>query len=181
MHFYYLCKKIQVKTSRFFCVLFMAVAVLMTSCTMKYSFTGASIPPEVKTISIHYLKNTALLVKPTLSQQLTDELRNRFTTQTSLTPVNKNGDFDISGEITNYATSPVAIQGNQTAAMNRLTVTISIRFVNKYDEKQNYESSFSRYVDYPSSQALASVENQILDEIIGYLVDDVFNKTAVNW
>lgn len=80
------------------------VALLMTSCTMKYSFTGASIPPEVKTISIHYLKNTALLVKPTLSQQLTDELRNRFSTQTSLTPVNQNGDFDISGEITNYAT-----------------------------------------------------------------------------
>jgi len=164
-----------------FYALCMAVALLMTSCTMKYSFTGASIPPEVKTISIHYLKNTALLVKPTLSQQLTDELRNRFSTQTSLTPVNQNGDFDISGEITNYATSPVAIQGNQTAAMNRLTVTISIRFVNKYDEKQNYESSFSRYVDYPSTQALASVENQILEEIISYLVDDVFNKTAVNW
>ncbi|HOV10453.1 MAG TPA: LptE family protein [Bacteroidales bacterium] len=159
----------------------LSLAMLMESCTMKYSFTGASIPPEVKTISIHYLKNTAPLVKPTLSQQLTDELRNRFTTQTSLTPVNQNGDFDISGEITNYATSPVAIQGNQTAAMNRLTVTISIRFVNKFDEKQNYETSFSRYVDYPSSQALASVENQILEEIIGYLVDDVFNKTAVNW
>lgn len=161
--------------------LFLTSVFLLVSCTMKYSFTGASIPPEVKTISIHYLKNTALLVKPTLSMQLTDELRNRFTSQTSLTPVNQNGDFDISGEITNYATSPVAIQGNQTAALNRLTVTINIRFVNKFDEKQNYETSFSRYVDYPSSQALASVESQIIEEIIGYLVDDVFNKTAVNW
>ena len=113
--------------------------------------------------------------------QLTDELRNRFTSQTSLTPVNTNGDFDISGEIINYATSPVAIQGNQTAALNRLTVTINIRFVNKFDEKQNYETTFSRYVDYPSSQPLSSVESQIIEEIIGYLVDDVFNKTAVNW
>lgn len=169
------------KRSGLHLLFFLAGALMLASCTMKYSFTGASIPPNVKTISIHYLKNTAPLVKPTLSQQLTDELRNRFSSQTSLTTVNQNGDFDIAGEITNYATSPVAIQGNQTAALNRLTVSINIRFVNKFDEKQNYETSFSRYVDYPSSQALASVENQILEEIIGYLVDDVFNKTAVNW
>jgi len=169
------------KKTGFFILSFFTVALILSSCKVKYSFTGASIPPEVKTISIHYLKNTAALVKPTLSQQLTDEIRNRFTSQTNLTPVNSNGDFDISGEITNYATSPVAIQGNQTAAMNRLTVTINIRFVNKFDENQNYETSFSRYVDYPSSQALSSVESQIIEEIIGYLVDDVFNKTAVNW
>lgn len=151
------------------------------SCKVNYSFTGASIPPEIKTISISYLKNNASIVKPTLSQQLTEELKNRFATQTNLTSVNINGDFDISGEITNYYTSPVAIQGNQTAALNRLTVTINIRFVNKFDEKQNYETSFSRYVDYPSSQALASAEGEIIEEIIGYLVDDIFNKTAVNW
>jgi len=169
------------KKAGLYFLLLMIGAMLLVSCKVKYSFTGASIPPEVKTISVHYLKNTAALVKPTLSMQLTDELRNRFTSQTSLTPVTSNGDFDISGEITNYATSPVAIQGNQTAALNRLTVTINIRFVNKFDEKQNYETSFSRYVDYPSSQALASVESQIIEEIIGYLVDDVFNKTAVNW
>lgn len=169
------------KRAGLYFLLLLAGTMSLVSCKVKYSFTGASIPPEVKTISIHYLKNTAALVKPTLSMQLTDELRNRFTSQTSLTPVNSNGDFDISGEITNYATSPVAIQGNQTAALNRLTVTINIRFVNKFDEKQNYETIFSRYVDYPSTKPLASVESQIIEEIIGYLVDDVFNKTAVNW
>jgi len=170
-----------VRRTYFYLMLFFAGTLLIASCKVNYSFTGASIPPEIKTISIHYLKNTAALVKPTLSQQLTEELRNRFTTQTNLTPVTSNGDFDISGEITNYTTAPVAIQGNQTAALNRLTVIINVRFVNKYDEKQNYETSFSRYVDYPSSQTLASVEGQILEEIIGYLVDDIFNKTAVNW
>lgn len=151
------------------------------ACKVNYSFTGASIPPEIKTFSIHYLKNTSSLVKPSLSQQLTDALRERFTSQTNLDQVNNGGDFDLSGEITGYTTAPIAIQENQTAAMNRLTVTINIRFVNKKNENQNYETSFSRYADYPSSQSLASVEGTILDEIIGYLVDDVFNKTAVNW
>jgi hypothetical protein len=148
---------------------------------VKYSFTGASIPSDIKTFSIHYLKNTAPLVNPTLSQQLTDALRDKFTSQTNLNQVNSGGDFDFSGEITGYTTAPIAIQGNQTAAMNRLSVTINIRFVNKKNEKLNYETSFSRYSDYPSSQTLASVESSILTEIIGYLVDDVFNKTAVNW
>ncbi len=162
-------------------IVFGIVILTITSCKINYSFSGASIPPEVKTISIHYLKNVASLIKPTLSQQLTDALRERFTSQTNLNQVNSGGDFDISGEITNYTTAPIAIQGNQTAAMNRLTITINIKFVNKLNEKQNYETSFSRYVDYPSSQSLASVESSILDEVIGYLVDDVFNKTAVNW
>ncbi len=160
---------------------FAAIVFFVTSCKVNYSFTGASIPPEIKTFSVHYLKNTSALVKPSLSQQLTDAMRERFTSQTNLNQVNSGGDFDISGEITGYATAPIAIQGNQTAAMNRLTVTINIRFVNKKNESQNYETSFSRYADYPSSQSLASVEGSILDEIIGYLVDDVFNKTAVNW
>jgi hypothetical protein len=157
------------------------IALSFYACKVNYSFTGASIPPEIKTFSVHYIKNTAALVKPSLSQQLTDALRDRFTSQTTLNQVNNGGDFDLSGEITAYATAPIAITGNQTAAMNRLTITINIRFVNKKNEKQNYETSFSRYADYPSSQALASVESGIVDEIVGYLVDDVFNKTAVNW
>ncbi len=162
-------------------LLLLGIITSFYACKPTFSFTGASIPPEIKTFSIHYLKNTAALVKPSLSQQLTDALRDKFTSQTNLNQVNNGGDFDISGEITNYATAPIAIQGNQTAAMNRLTVTINIRFVNKKNEKLNYETSFSRYADYSSSQSLASVEGTILDEIIGYLVDDVFNKTAVNW
>jgi outer membrane lipopolysaccharide assembly protein LptE/RlpB len=161
--------------------LLVGLIILVSACKVNYSFTGASIPPEIKTFSIHYLKNTSALIKPSLSQQLTDALREKFTSQTNLSQVNNGGDFDLSGEITNYVTAPIAIQGNQTAAMNRLTVTINIRFVNKKNEDQNYETSFSRYADYPSLQSLASVEGTILDEIIGYLVDDVFNKTAVNW
>ncbi|MCK9611380.1 MAG: LPS assembly lipoprotein LptE [Bacteroidales bacterium] len=162
-------------------ILLFSMICTIQSCKINYSFTGASIPPEIKTISIHYIKNNASLVKPTLSQQLTEALRNRFSSQTNLVPVNSVGDFDLSGEITNYYTSPTAIQGDQTAALNRLSITINIRFVNKYDEKQNYEASFMRYADYPSSQTLSSVENEIVEQIIEYLVDDVFNKTAVNW
>jgi outer membrane lipopolysaccharide assembly protein LptE/RlpB len=160
---------------------FLVLFAGLSSCKVNYSFTGASIPPEVKTVSIHFFKNIAPLIKSNLSQQFTEALKDRFSAQTSLNQVTNGGDLDLAGEITGYATSPIAIQGNETAAMNRLTMTINVRFTNKFNDTQNFETSFSRYQDYPSSQSLASVEETIVKQIIEYLVDDIFNKTLVNW
>jgi len=160
---------------------FVLSVISFNSCKLNYSMTGASIQPEVKTVSIHYFKNNASLINPMLSQQLTDALRDRFSSQTNLNLVNNNGDLDILGQITNYNTSPIAIQGNETAAMNRLTITISVKYTNKFNEKQNFETSFSRFENYPSTQTLSTVESTIVKQIIDYLIDDIFNKTVVNW
>lgn len=162
----------------FFLSLFL---VLLSGCTGGYSFTGASISPDVKTISIQTFPNNASLVQPQLSQLLSDGLRNKFRTQTSLTLVDFDGDLNIRGEITNYSTSPVAIQGNDQAAMNRLTIMIRVRFVNTKDPKANFDQSFSRYADYNSSQNLADVEVSLMNQINDELIDDIFNKAVVNW
>lgn len=161
-------------------VLFVFMLIFMQACRVSFSFTGGNINPDVKTVSVHYIKNNAPLVIPTLSQQLTDAIRDKFTSQTRLSLINNGGDLDISGEITNYITSPIAIQANQTASQNRLTISINIIFLNKLDEKQNFETSFSRYVDYPSSKPLSEME-EVVKQINEYLVDDIFNKAVVNW
>lgn len=146
-----------------------------------YSFTGASISPDVKTISIKYFPNNALLVQPTLSSIFTETLRDKFTNQTNLKLVNSGGDLNIEGEITGYSAEPVAIQGNQQAALQRLKITISVRFTNKKDEKQNFETSFSRYEDYNASSRLSEVETSLIETITEALAQDVFNKSVVNW
>ncbi|MBN3035411.1 MAG: LptE family protein [Bacteroidales bacterium] len=148
---------------------------------MNYSFTGASIPPEAKTIQINYFQNTASLVEPSLSQILTDALKDKFTSETSLIPVNQGGDLILEGRITDYATQPVAIQGNDQAALNRLTITIQVKYTNTVSEKDSYESSFSRYSDYSSSRNLSEVQEGLISEIVQWLVEDVFNKSVVNW
>jgi hypothetical protein len=153
----------------------------MDSCRVSYSFTGASISPNVKTVSISYLQNNANLVVPTLSRTITDALRNYFTSQTNLNLVDRNGDLNLDGSIIQYVVIPVAIQGNETAALNRLTISLSIKFMNKTDPKQNWESTFSRYRDYSSSLNLSSVQDGLIKEITGELVQDVFNKAVVNW
>jgi hypothetical protein len=151
---------------------------LIAGCS--YSFTGA-IPSLGKTISISYLPNNSLLVQPTLSRKLTEAIRDKFTNQSNLALVGTNGDLNIEGEITGYTTEPVAITGEQTAALQRLKITVNIRFTNKQDETQNFETSFSRFQDYNSKQRLADVENALIELINEDLAQDIFNKAVDNW
>ena len=158
--------------------------ILMTTlvaCRVNYSFTGADIPEQAKTLSVATIMNNASVVNPTLSQKLTNALKDEFQNHTRLMITSENGDLRLEGEITGYDVTPVAIQGNETAAMNRLTITINIRDENTIDSAKDYEQRFSRYADYESSKNLSDVENTLCEDIIKVLVEDVFNKSVVNW
>lgn len=160
-------------------LLILIAAFLLTGCGI-YSFTGASIPAEAKTVSVQHFPNNANLVNPVLSDMITNTLRDYFMNQTTLDGVNDNGDLAIEGEIVDYKTSPTAITGDQ-AALNRLTITVNVRFYNRYDESKNFEQKFSQYEDYPSNQELNSIQDNILDNIVQKLCEDIFNKAVVNW
>lgn len=146
-----------------------------------YSFVNANISPNVKTISVSYLPNNAMLVQPTLSRKLTETIRDKFTGQSSLSLVNSNGDLSVEGEITGYTTEPIAITGDQQGALQRLKITVNIRFSNKIDPKQDFETSFSRFQDYDAKKRLADVEESLIDLISEELAQDIFNKAVVNW
>lgn len=152
----------------------------MAGCGV-YSFTGASIPPEAKTISIVYFVNNAQFVEPSLSQSLTDALRDRFQSQTSLVFVKDGGDLQLEGSITEYSTRPVAIQGDETAALNRLSISVKVRYTNLIDPTKDFETTFTRFEDYPSDQDLSAVKDDLISQIDEALVDDIFNKAVVNW
>lgn len=159
---------------------YMIMMAFLAGCSV-YSFTGASIPPEAKTISITYFVNNADYVEPTLSATITDALRDRFLSQTSLDLTQENGDLQIEGVITEYSTRPIAIQGNETAALNRLTITVKVKFTNLVDPTKDFDQAFSRFEDYPSNEDLSQVKNVLIPEITNNLVDDIFNKSVVNW
>ena len=160
-------------------VIVTTLALVCHSCGI-YSFSGASIPAEAKTVSVDYFPNHAQLVNPLLSDNLTTALRSAMTSQTTLDLIESGGDLAFEGEITDYRTTPVAITG-QTAAMNRLTITVTVRFSNRIDDSKDFEQSFSRYEDYPSDQDLNSVQETLTTTIVDQLVEDIFNKALVNW
>jgi len=161
--------------------LFMSFSSIFLLQGCSYSFTGASISPSVKSISVSYLPNNSALVQPTLSRKLTEAVRDKFTSQSNLSLVGSNGDLNIEGEITGYTTEPVAITGDQEAALQRLKITVNIRFTNKQDSKQDFETNFSRYQDYDSQKRLGEVEESLIDIINEELAQDIFNKAVVNW
>jgi Lipopolysaccharide-assembly len=169
-----------VNISRHSLILLLVMTILSAGCGV-YSFTGASIPPGAKTISVQYFPNHAQLVEPTLSANFTDALRDIFVNQTTLNMVDRNGDLALEGEIVDYKTTPVAIQGNQTAALNRLTITVNVRFVNKIEPDKNFEQKFTQYKDYPSDKDLSTVKDDLISEITDMLITDIFNKAVVNW
>lgn len=162
-------------------VLLLLLLTVSTGCKVNYSLSGASISPDVKTIAVRYFSKTAALGPSSLSQQFTEALKEKFISQTSLSIAEKGADLTLEGTISGYSIQPLAIQANETAAKNRLTISVSVKFTNLKDEKQNFDTGFSRFADFESSQNIAAVEDQLIKEINEQLVDDIFNKAVINW
>jgi len=166
-------------------IVYVALALVGTlgvaACTGGYSFTGASIPAEAKTISITQFPNNASTVNPQLSQKIYDGLQQMFSSQTSLNVIGDDGDLQISGEITDYTTRASSIGSDDNVATNRFTITIKVKFTNRFDSKADFEQSFSRFKDYAASRDFSSVEQGLTEEIVTELCEDIFNKSVVNW
>lgn len=153
----------------------------LPSCKVSYSLSGVNLPITVNTFSVQYFPNRAPLVQAQLSQTFTDALKDKIEGQTRLEMVTGFGDVDFSGEITGYETRPTAITGDETAAMNRLTITVRVKYTNSINPDDSWDASFSRYEDYDSSSSLSDVEDDLIELILENLMDDIFNKAFVNW
>ncbi len=162
-------------------ILIFSILPLMQACKGGYSFTGAEINPNIKTITIKFFPNRASLVQPNLSNVFTETLKDKFVSQTNLELVNFGGDLTLEGEIVNYTVSAQSYQGNETAALNRLTITVKVKYTNDIEPDKSFENSFSRYADFDSQQSLSSVESSLIEEISKELSIDIFNKALANW
>lgn len=159
---------------------FVAVILCVTSCGI-YTFSGTSIQPDVKSVTINYFEYKALRVNPSLSNDLTEALKDKFKKMTRLEQVDMDGDLEIVGEVTGYDTRATAVTAQEVAAKNRLTVSVKISFTNRLYPEEDFEKSFSAYADYDSMQSLDAVEGTLCEEIIEQLVEDILNATVANW
>lgn len=158
------------------------VAVLLAGCKVNYSFTGASVSPDVKTISIATFPSyQAPLAPPSLGQSFTENLKDIFLRQTNLTLVKNNGDLIIEGEITQYRTSDEAVTGNDVSTVSRLTIVVNVIYTDTKNEDNSYEKSFTNFAQFDGTQTLSSVESQLIEEINEKLAQDIFNISLGNW
>ncbi|MDX9909222.1 MAG: LptE family protein [Mariniphaga sp.] len=162
-------------------ILGILLAGTVFSCRIAYSFTGANISPQVKTYSVYYFPNRARLINPTLSQSFTEALREKLQRQTSLNELGEDGDLIFEGQITGYEVRPMAIQKEDMAALNRLTISVRVKFTNNIEPDQSKEQTFSAFEDFDSTSSLSAVEDGLVPEIINKLTEDIFNATLANW
>jgi hypothetical protein len=169
------------KKNSLYIVLFAISCLGLISCKVRYSLRGISIPAEAKTISVGFFTNNTTLGAPSLSQRFTEKMRDVVSSQTPLALVSQNGDLQFEGYIAEYNVAPTAIQSTDLASLNRLTISVNVKFINKLDPSKNYEQMFTRFADFKSSESISSKEPDLVLEIYRQLSEDIFNKSFNNW
>ena len=161
-------------------IILIVLALAAVSCGI-YSFTGTNIQSDVKTICIPLVEYKALRVNPSLANDLTEALQDKFRKLTSLEQVDVDGDLELVCEVTGYDVKATAITAGEVAAQNRLTVTVKVEFTNRKYPEDDVSQSFSGYEDYDSTNSLDAVEASLCETIIEKIVEDIFNATVAQW
>ena len=162
-------------------VILVAMILMFQGCKVNYSFTGAD-TGDAETFQVNFFKNQAPLVEPGIARDFTILLQDLILNQTSLDLVNNNGDLTYEGEIVQFYTAPITATSQSTAAENRLTVAINVRFFNADDAEKDFEQRFSFYFDYAGgTQLTGSRLDDALAVIFERISQDVFNASLANW
>jgi hypothetical protein len=162
-------------------LLVLTTVLLVQGCKVKYSFTGADIG-AAKTFQVNFFQNNAPIVEPGIGRDFTILLQDLILNQTSLDLVNNNGDLIYEGEIVDFYIAPITATSQSTAAENRLTVGVNVRFYNTLEESKDFEQRFSFYFDYAGgTQLTGSRLDDALAVIFERISQDVFNASLANW
>lgn len=163
-------------------ILITIVALCLSSCGA-YNFTGTTGKIDGKTFQVNRFQNVAALVEPGIERTFTLKLQEILQNQTNLNLTNSNGDLVYEGEIIEYRITPMAATASQTAAQNRLSITVNVRYTNKNKEKDNFtDKKFSFYHDYSGTEQLTgSTLTAALDDIFTRITQDIFNESLAKW
>ncbi|MDD2644960.1 MAG: LptE family protein [Bacteroides sp.] len=159
------------------------LSLIITSCSVSYSFTGTSTIDysKVKTISIAEFPIKADYVYAPLATRFNEDLKDIFIRQTRLSLVKQNGDLDIDGEITGYNQYNQAVTADGYSSETKLTITINVRYVNNSNHDDDFEQQFTAFRTYDSRQLLTDVQDDLIAQMVKEIVDQIYNATVINW
>ena len=160
-------------------LLYILLAFTAVSCGI-YNFTGGS-TGDAKTFQVNFFRNDAPLVEPGLDRDFTIALQDLINNQTNLSLTDRNGDLVYEGEIVEFNITPMTATAGQTAAQNRLTISVNVRFTNHTEEKKDFEKRFSFYYDYPAATQFNSVKGEAIPQIFERITQDIFNASLADW
>ena len=162
----------------------MGMVMLMTACTVSYKFNGSSIDyTKIKTISFETFPNRSIgFVWGPMESMFNTALQDIYMQQTRLQQVKRGGDLQLSGEITNYDAYNKGVGADGYSTMAELRMTVRVTFTNNSNPQENFEAKqFSSSREYDATQQLASVQDELVNQMIKDIVDQIFNATVANW
>lgn len=157
-------------------------ASVLTACSISYGLTGTSIDyTKTKTVSLDKFPIRANYVWSPMESMFYNSLSDAFAQKTKLTVLKRGGDLQLSGEIVEYSQTNKSISSDGYSAQVQLKITVNVRFVNNVKHEEDFEKRFSATAEYDSTQQLAAVQEQLVQEMINDIVDQIFNATVANW
>lgn len=157
------------------------IMFLLHGCSVSYSFTGADIPAEANTFSIRLFRIVTPMAAPNYDLTLTEALKDLMLAQTRLDLVDKKGDLQYEGTITRYETGNAAVSGDELATLNRLSISVKVKYINTFEREKNFERTFTRFADYDSNIDFNAVELELIEEINEQLIQDIFDASLGAW
>lgn len=165
-----------------YCICSLLLIALLPSCLISYKFNGASIDyTKTKTISIQDFPNNAALVNPTLSNNLSEGIRDIYIRQTRLQQVKRGGDLELEGEITDYRLTPMAISADSYSAETKLTLTVKVHFTNNAAPEESFDKTYTAFQTFDSSRMLNDVQDELCQVMITEIAENIYNDTVAKW
>jgi len=160
----------------------LCLLLLLPSCAISYKFNGANIDySKTHTISIADFPNNAAMVNPSLSNDLSEGIRDLFQRQTRLQVLRRGGDLEIEGEIIGYDIASMAISADSYASETKLTIRIQVRFTNNVNPEESFEKTYSAYQTFDSSRLLSDVQDELCATMVTELSENIYNDTVAKW
>ena len=159
-----------------------AAAVILTACSVSYKFNGASIDyTKTKTIQIAEFPIRSAYVWGPMGPLFNNELKDHFTSHTSLILVRRNGDLKLEGEIIRYEQRNKSVSSEGYSAQTELSMTVNVRFTNNVNHNEDYEQQFTAIQVYDSTLSLNAVQDDLVGKMIKDICDQIFNACVANW
>ena len=166
-------------------LLLLAIIPMSISSCGVYSMTGAA--TTAQTIQIEQFFNNTDLAPANIAQNFTNTLKDYYQRNSSLRVVDKAGELQIEGVVSEYRINPIAPQAgnplaNNSAALTRLTIAVKLNYVDGIEPKNSFkDKSFSFYKDFDNNENFTSIQEDLEKKIFEQILIDIFNATIGNW
>lgn len=160
----------------------LVLGFFLSACSISYRFNGGTMDyTMVKTIVIADVVNRAPIIYPTFAGKFTEALKDIYTSRTRLEQVRRDGDLELECTITGYDLSTASVSADNFADRTKFTITVQVKYVNRANEKESFDRSFSTHRDFDKSTPFTSVQDRLVEEMTEDIVKQIYNATVENW